>query len=75
MTKKDYKLIAQAIADTYCDIGSASAIVESIAEALEAENPLFNKTKFREACGVALPAKSEEQKFIDDHFKVIMVQA
>lgn len=56
MTKKDYKLIAQAIANTYCDFVSASLIVESIAEALEAENPLFNKTKFREACGVAITA-------------------
>jgi hypothetical protein len=73
MTKKDYKLIAQAIADTYCDIESASLIVESIAEALEAENPLFSKTKFREACGVAIPADTEAQKFLDDHFKVITV--
>ena len=71
MTKKDYKLIAQAIADTYCDFESASLIVESIAEALEAENPLFNKTKFREACGVAIPAEKGFEAFLDGHVKII----
>jgi hypothetical protein len=73
MTKKDYKLIAQAIANTYCDFESASLIVESIAEALEAENPLFNKTKFREACGVAIPADTEAKKYLEDHFKIISI--
>jgi hypothetical protein len=53
MTKKDYQLIAQAIADTWCDAAAALLIAESVAKALEADNPLFNRDRFLAACGVA----------------------
>jgi hypothetical protein len=52
MSKKDYELIAQAIADTWCDAEAQKLIAESLAEALQAENPLFNRTKFFQICGV-----------------------
>ena len=52
MTKKDYNLIAQAIADTWCDSEAQLLIAESIANALQAENELFDKSRFLQACGV-----------------------
>lgn len=53
MSKKDYNLIAQAIADTYCDSAAQLAIAEKIADRLADENPLFDKQRFLAACGVA----------------------
>ena len=52
MTKKDYKLIAQAIADTWCHAECSKAIVWSLIEVLEQQNPKFNRSKFLEACGL-----------------------
>jgi hypothetical protein len=56
MSKKDYKLIAQAIADTWCDANAQLAIAESLAESLASDNPNFNKSKFLIACGLKLQA-------------------
>lgn len=53
MSKKDYILIAQAIADTWCDSAAQLAIAEKIADRLADENPLFDKLRFLAACGVA----------------------
>jgi hypothetical protein len=52
MSKKDYKLIAQAIADTWCDAEAQKLIAESLAESLASDNPNFDKSKFLTACGV-----------------------
>lgn len=52
MSKKDYLLIAQAIADTWAEVESQRAIAESIATALEKDNPLFNRQRFLAACGI-----------------------
>lgn len=53
MTRKDYILIAQVIATSW----HASAefkreIAQNMADALEAENPRFNRLRFLVACGV-----------------------
>jgi hypothetical protein len=53
MTKKDYQLIAQAIADTWCDAAAQLAIAENIAKALADTNPLFDRDRFLAMCGVA----------------------
>ena len=54
MTKKDYAIIAKAIANTYdiSDIGRAS-VANEIARALAADNPRFDRNRFLTACGVA----------------------
>ena len=52
MTRKDYELIAQAIADTWCDSEAQLAIAESIAKSLADENPKFSKEQFLAMCGV-----------------------
>jgi hypothetical protein len=60
MTKKDYQLISQAIADTWCQFESQKAIAENLAAALESTNPLFNKTRFLVACGVIATKTKKE---------------
>ena len=62
MTKKDYLLIAQAVADSWCDFESQKAIAENLATALENTNPLFNKEKFLVVCGVITPEKKKGTK-------------
>lgn len=52
MTKKDYELISQAIADVHCDSEAQLMIAESISNALEGENPRFNRDLFLRSCGV-----------------------
>lgn len=52
MTRKDYVLIAQAIADVWCDSQAQADIADSIANALEADNPRFDRARFLDACGV-----------------------
>jgi hypothetical protein len=53
LSKKDYMLIAQAIADTWCDSAAQLAIAEKLADRLADENPSFDKLRFLAACGVA----------------------
>lgn len=53
MTRKDYQLVAQAIADTWCDAAAQLAIAENIAKALADENPAFDIDRFLAMCGVA----------------------
>ena len=55
MTRKNYLMLEEAIAraDKYDDgelIGPA--VVASIADALAADNPRFDRARFMEACGV-----------------------
>ena len=53
MTRKDYILIAEVIATSWH--GSAelkSEIANNMADALAGTNPLFNRAKFLDACGV-----------------------
>ena len=52
MTRKDYQLIAQAIADTWCDAAAQLAIAENIAKALADTNPFFDRDRFLAMCGV-----------------------
>lgn len=52
MTKKDYELIAQAIADVWCDAEAQQLIAESLAAALATDNARFNRELFLAACGV-----------------------
>ena len=58
MTKKDYELIAWALSNAYTDDPpqdgrvSYTAMVRRMANALEQQNPRFNKTKFYDACGI-----------------------
>lgn len=62
MTKKDYQLIAgvlkQSLADDQAIMqlhqNALTATAKAMAEALAAENPRFDRTKFLEACGVTL---------------------
>lgn len=52
MTRKDYQLIAQAIADVWCENTAQLYIAESIADALAQDNPRFDRARFLDACGV-----------------------
>ena len=63
MTKKDYEMIADAIAETvdgYADLDTAGTMVRmairdtalSIANVLESDNPRFDRNRFLVACGV-----------------------
>jgi hypothetical protein len=65
MTKKDYELIAEVIADTTemtqilsgLDMDSAERVISllagKLASSLEMENPRFNREMFLKACGVS----------------------
>lgn len=56
MTRKDYQLIAQ----VFANVGEIVELSETIgadlarnlAEALQADNPRFDRARFLEACGV-----------------------
>lgn len=56
LTKKDYVLIARAIkgGTVYHDERYINKVsfVNDLIEQLEKDNPLFNRSKFREACGI-----------------------
>ena len=53
MTRKDYVLIAEVIATSWhASADSKNAIANNMADALEGTNPLFNRDKFLDACGV-----------------------
>ena len=55
MTRKDYVLLAAAIASADCyDDGEliGPAVVQAIADALAQDNPRFDRDRFLTACGV-----------------------
>ena len=59
MTRKDYVLIAQTIADLMSDFNnggddscSLSIVAEELADTLEKDNPRFDRARFLDACGV-----------------------
>lgn len=60
MTKKDYELIAQALADVsgnyegedWTVSGVLGLVSWKLADALQATNPRFNRELFLKACGV-----------------------
>lgn len=59
MTKKDYIIIAEAIAKTKDMVARVpghyrARIAVSLAEALRADNPRFDEEKFFKACGVKI---------------------
>ena len=59
MTKKDYELIAQEIATSRkvtqgeTVLVSVAHLANSLATALEIDNPRFNRSTFLKACGVS----------------------
>lgn len=50
MTKKDFKIIAEALRNVVG--GNYVEIVDSLVEYLSADNPRFDKDKFYNACGI-----------------------
>ena len=53
MTKKDYELIADVLAVAYWHSNDQkNHIAHDLADALQAENPRFNREIFLKACGV-----------------------
>jgi len=50
MTKKDYKLVAQAINDSIKKGNNIVDLTIALTEKLELENPRFDRDKFLEAC-------------------------
>lgn len=60
MTKKDFELIANTFMQYFTDLqagkleseASVSLFGERLAEALATTNPLFNKRRFLDACGI-----------------------
>ncbi len=52
MTRKDYKLIAEAIKNSAIDEGSKRNIVGNLAMKLCIDNDRFDVDKFEVACGV-----------------------
>ena len=59
MTRKDYVLIADTLANLMSDFNnggedsiSLSLVAEELATALETDNPRFNRARFLDACGV-----------------------
>ena len=59
MTRKDYVLISQTLADLMQDFNncgddsvSLSLVAEELADALATDNPRFDRARFLEACGV-----------------------
>jgi hypothetical protein len=53
MTRKDYVLIAEVIATSWhASAEFKSDIAHNMADALAGTNPLFNRARFLDACGV-----------------------
>lgn len=50
MTKKDFKLIAAALASIPCHEATRSAFAEALANTLATTNPRFDREKFLRAC-------------------------
>ena len=50
MTKKDYKLIAEAIRAAYLNQESRKSVVAELGVRLSKDNPRFNYDAFKEAC-------------------------
>jgi uncharacterized membrane protein YjgN (DUF898 family) len=54
MTRKDYNLIAEVIANSQglTRVGIINTVAERMADALQADNPRFDRARFLTACGV-----------------------
>jgi hypothetical protein len=54
MTRKDYVLIADVIKnlDECIDSDGLEALADNMADALESDNPRFDRARFLDACGV-----------------------
>lgn len=52
MTRKDYVLIADALASTPLPDRERDALVRSLSRALAQDNPRFDPSRFKEACSV-----------------------
>lgn len=54
MTRKDYELIAKVLknSDEVADDMTRNALADMFADALEDENPRFNRETFLRACGI-----------------------
>ena len=53
MTRKDYVIIAETLATAWWDSEYVkSGVVHTLADALEADNPRFDRARFLTACGV-----------------------
>jgi hypothetical protein len=53
MTRKDYVIIADAIATSWHHSADSKAdIARNLADALQADNPRFDRARFLDACGV-----------------------
>ncbi len=61
MTRKDFELIASAIADLYW-IGDLNrlAVAERFADKLTSTNAMFDRERFLKACGVATSTAKEQ---------------
>lgn len=51
MTRKDYRLIADAIKSEYCGSECDNAIINRLCVVLKADNVNFKPDTFRKACG------------------------
>lgn len=51
MTKKDYELVASVLLNAPLNERTHDNIVEDFVDVLKADNPRFDATKFRIACG------------------------
>jgi hypothetical protein len=53
MTRKDYVMIAEVIATSWhTSAETKREIAQNFADALETDNPRFDRARFLEACGV-----------------------
>jgi hypothetical protein len=53
MTRKDYVIIAEVIATSWHDSAETKrTMAQNMADALQAENARFDRTRFLDACGV-----------------------
>ena len=59
MTRKDYVLIAETLANLMNDFNnggedsvSLSLVAQELADALQGDNPRFDRARFLDACGV-----------------------
>lgn len=51
MTRKDYIIIAEAINKAETEAESKTSVAYVLADALQKDNPLFDRQKFIKACG------------------------
>jgi len=52
MTRHDFTIIAQILADADLDPFARASVAQDFAQELKEENPRFNETLFLKACGV-----------------------